>query len=143
MSEEHNAQVFRRWFEEGCSQGNLALIDELYSREYVTHALPPELPPNREGLKLFIGALRSGLPDLQIPVHALVAEGDRVMGRLSLAGTHSGTLLGIPATGRHVDVGLMIIARFDERGLWAEDWSAWDQLGLLQQVGAVPVPAGR
>ena len=143
MSEEQNAALYRRWFDEGCSQGNVDLADELYSVDYVTHALPPDLPPTRDGLKLFITALRAGLPDLQIPVHEVVAEGDRVMGRLSLLGTHDGTLLGIPATGKRVDVGLMIIARFDESGMWAEDWSAWDQLGLLQQLGAVPAPANR
>ena len=143
MSEEQNAAVYRRWFDEGCSQGNIDLVDELYSDEYVTHSLPPDLPPTRDGLKLFITALRAGLPDLQVPVHAVVAEGDRVMGRLSLRGTHNGTLLGIPPTGKHVDVGLMIIARFDGAGLWVEDWSAWDQLGLLQQLGAVPAPASR
>ena len=143
MSEEQNAAVYRRWFDEGCSQGSVDLVDELYSQEYVTHSLPPDLPPTRDGLKLFITALRAGLPDLRVPVHEMVAEGGRVMGRLSLEGTHTGTLLGVPATGKHVDVGLMIIARFDDSGLWVEDWSAWDQLGLLQQLGAVPAPAGR
>lgn len=143
MSEEQNAAVYRRWFDEGCSQGNVDLVDELYSEAYVSHALPPDLPPTRDGLKLFITALRAGLPDLQCPVHQTVAEGDRVMVRLSLLGTHTGTLLGIPPTAKHVDVGLMVIARFDASGLWAEDWSAWDQLGLLQQLGAVPAPAGR
>ena len=143
MSEEQNAAVYRRWFDEGCSQGNVDLVDALYSDEYVTHSLPPDLPPTRDGLKLFITALRAGLPDLQVPVHQVVAEGDRVMGRLSLLGTHNGTLLGIARTGKHVDVGLMIIARFDNSGLWVEDWSAWDQLGLLQQLGAVPAPAAR
>lgn len=143
MSEEQNAAVYRRWFDEGCSQGNVDLADELYSVDYVSHSLPPDLPPTRDGLKLFITALRAGLPDLRVPVHHVVAEGDRVMGRLSLLGTHDGTLLGIPPTGTHVDVGLMIIARFDDSGLWVEDWSAWDQLGLLQQLGAVPAPASR
>ena len=143
MSEEQNAAVYRRWFDEGCSRGNVDLADELYSDGYVTHSLPPDLPPTRDGLKLFITALRAGLPDLQVPVHQVVAEGDRVMGRLSLLGTHDGTLLGIPPTGNRVDVGLMIIARFDSTGLWVEDWSAWDQLGLLQQLGAVPAPAAR
>ena len=143
MSAEHNAAVYRRWFDEGCSQGNIDLADELYSADYVTHSLPPDRPPTRDGLKLFITALRTGLPDLRVPVHEVVAEGERVMGRLSLLGTHNGTLLGIPPTAKHVDVGLMIIARFDDSGLWVEDWSAWDQLGLLQQLGAVPAPAGR
>ena len=86
-------------------------------------------------------ALREGIPDLQCPVEEVVAEGDRVAGRFSLRGTHDGTLLGIPATGKRVDVGVMVIARFDHRGKWNEDWASWDQLGLLQQIGVVPAPA--
>ena len=60
MAAEDNVATYRRWFHEGCSQGNLDLVDELYSREYVTHSLPPDLPPTREGLKTFIRALRGG-----------------------------------------------------------------------------------
>jgi hypothetical protein len=141
MTAVENAMTYRRWFDEGCSKGNLDLADELYSPEYLSHSLPPDLPPTREGLKMFIHALREGIPDLDCPVEQLVAEGDRVAGAFSLRGTHSGTLLGIPATGRTVDVGVMVIARFDQAGKWVEDWNCWDQLGLLQQLGAIPAPA--
>jgi len=139
--QEHNAAAYRRWFDEGCSKGNVELVDELYSPEYVSHSLPQGLPPTRDGLTAFIRALREGIPDLDCPLEYVVAEGDRVAGLLSLRGTHAGTLLGIPATGRTVNVGVMVIARFDESGRWIEDWNCWDQLGLLQQVGAVPAHA--
>lgn len=142
MSTDSNVTAYRRWFDEGCSQGNLSLIDEMYAPGYVSHALPPDLPTNRDGLRAFIGALREGVPDLQCPVEDVVAQGDRVAGRFRMVGTHTGTLLGIPATGRTIDVGVMVIARFDDAGRWAEDWSAWDQLGMLQQIGAIQAPAG-
>jgi predicted ester cyclase len=141
MTEAQNAATFRRWFDEGCSQGNVDLADELYSAEYVTHALGPQFAPTLEGLKMFIRALREGLPDLVCPMEEVVAEGERVAGRFSLRGTHTGTLLGIPATGQQVNVGVMVIARFDERGKWIEDWASWDQLGMLQQLGVIPAPA--
>ena len=141
MSEERNAATFRRWFDEGCSQGNVDLADELYSPGYVTHALGPQFAPTLEGLKMFIRALRQGIPDLQCPMAEVVAEGDRVAGRFSLRGTHSGTLLGIPATGKQVAPGVMVIARFDDLGKWVEDWATWDQLGMLQQLGVIPAPA--
>src|SRR5579859_8037878 len=139
-AEDRNVAMYRRWFDEGCSQGNVDLADELYSPEYVSHSLPPDLPPTRDGLKTFIRALRDGIPDLDCPVEDVVAEGDRVAGRFSLRGTHSGTLLGIPPTHRRVDVGVMVIGRFDETGKWVEDWNCWDQLGLMQQLGLVPAP---
>jgi predicted ester cyclase len=141
MTEAQNAATFRRWFDEGCSQGNVDLADELYSAEYVTHAVGPQFAPTLEGLKMFIRALRQGLPDLRCPMEEVVAEGERVAGRFSLRGTHTGTLLGIPSTGQQVNVGVMVIARFDERGKWVEDWASWDQLGMLQQLGVVPAPA--
>jgi len=136
-----NAATYRRWLDEGCSRGNVDLVDELYAPDYVTHSVGPDLPPTREGLKMFIRALREGLPDLQCPVEEVVAEGDYVAGRFSLRGKHTGTLLGIPATGKRVDVGVMVIARFDRAGKWVEDWACWDQLGLLRQLGAIPAPA--
>jgi predicted ester cyclase len=141
MTAEHNAATYRRWFDEGCSQGNVDLADELYSPDYVTHSVGPDIAPTRDGLKLFIRALREGMPDLQCPVEEVVAEGDRVGGRFSLQGTHLGPLLGIPPTGKRVHAGVMVIARFDGAGKWVEDWASWDQLGMLQQLGVVPTPA--
>jgi predicted ester cyclase len=141
MTEAQNVATYRRWFDEGCSQGNVDLADELYSAEYVSHALGPQFAPTLEGLKMFIRALRQGLPDLQCPMEEVVAEGERVAGRFSLRGTHTGTLLGIPATGQPVNAGVMVIARLDERGKWVEDWASWDQLGMLQQLGVIPTPA--
>jgi len=141
MTAEDNAATYRRWFDEGCSRGNVDLADELYSPDYVSHSLGPDFPPTREGLKVFIRALREGIPDLDCPIEEVVAEGNRVAGRFALRGTHAGSLLGTPGTGRRLDVGVMVIARYDEMGKWIEDWSCWDQLGLLQQIGVVPAPA--
>ena len=141
MTEHDNVATYRRWFDEGCSQGNVDLADELYLPEYVTHALGPDFAPTLEGLKMFIHALREGMPDLNCPVEETVAEGNRVAGRLMLQGTHNGTLFGIPATGKRAAAGLMVIARFDDRGKWVEDWASWDQLGFLQQLGVIPAPA--
>jgi predicted ester cyclase len=141
MTAEDNATSYRRWFDEGCSRGNVDLADELYSPDYVSHSLGPDFPPTVDGLKAFIRSLREGIPDLSCPVDQVIAEGDRVAGRFALKGTHNGTLLGIPATGKKVDVGAMVIARFDEAGNWVEDWANWDQLGLLQQLGVIPAPA--
>jgi predicted ester cyclase len=141
MTEDDNVATYRRWFDEGCSQGNVDLADELYSPEYVTHALGPDFAPTLAGLKMFIRALREGMPDLHCPVEVAFAERDRVAGRLTLQGTQTGTLFGIPATGKHAAAGLMVIARFDDRGKWVEDWASWDQLGFLQQLGVIPAPA--
>src|SRR5258708_7084307 len=132
MTEADNAATYRRWFDEGCSRGNVDLADELYSPDYVTHAVGPDLPPTLDGLKMFIRALRQGIPDLQCPVEEVVAEGDRVAGRFSMRGTNAGTLFGIPATGKPVDVGGRVITRFNEAGNGVEDWPSWDQPGIIR-----------
>jgi predicted ester cyclase len=117
------------------------LADELYSHDYVTHAVGPDLPPTLDGLKMFIRALREGIPDLQCPMAQVVAEGDRVAGRFSMRGMHAGTLLCISATGKPFDVGVMVITRFDAAGKWVvEDWASWDQLGMMQQLGVIAAP---
>ena len=141
MTAQDNAATYRRWFDEGCSRGNVDLADELYSPDYVSHSFPPGFAPTVEGLKAFVRAWHEGMPDVQFPVEDVVAEGDRVAGRLRARGTHTGTLFGIAATGKRVDVGVMVIARFDESGKWIEDWAVVDQLGMLQQLGAIPAPA--
>ena len=72
--------------------------------------------------------------------HFFLAEGrctGRVAGRFRMRGTHNGTLFGIPATGKPVDVGVMVIACFDETGKWVEDWASWDQVGMMQQIGVI------
>ena len=140
MTAQENAATYRRWFDEGCSRGNVDLADTLYSPDYVTHSVGPDFAPTLEGLKMFIRALREGIPDAEFPIHDVVAEGDTVAGRFSMRGTHNGTLLGIPATGRSVDVSVMVFARFDARGKWVEDWANLDRMGLLEQLGALPGP---
>lgn len=141
MTAEANAATYRRWFDEGCSQGNVDLADELYSPDYVSHSFGPDFPPTLAGLKTFVRAWYEGMPDVQFPLEDVVAEDDRVAGRFRIRGTHTGTLFGIPATGKRVDIGVMVIARFDAAGKWVEDWAAIDRLGMLQQLGVIPAPA--
>ena len=135
MTVEDNVATFRRWFDEGCSRGNVNLADELYSPDYVTHSVGPDLPPTLEGLKMFIRALRQGIPDLQCPMEEVVAEGDRVAGRFTMGHARRKPVRH-PSHREGVNVGVMVIARFDEAGKWVEDWASWDQLGMLQQLAS-------
>ena len=127
----------RRLPEELLTQGDLAVADEVLAPDCLHHA-PAPLAPGIEGLKHWARALRRAFPDLLALVEDEIAEGDTVVQRLTLSGTHRGSFLGIPATGRRVAWQLVAIQRLDRDGKVAEQWATWDRLGLLRQLGALP-----
>jgi steroid delta-isomerase-like uncharacterized protein len=138
MSAEEHKRLIRRWWD-GLSQGNAAeLIDEVYAPDYVLH--DPSLPEpvqGGEGVREFIAAVTAAFPDGQATIEDLIAEGDRVMQRVTFRGTHQGEFLGVPATGRTVSAWVMVISRM-AGGKVAEEWQLVDGLGLMQQLGALP-----
>jgi predicted ester cyclase len=83
---------------------------------------------------------RAGYSDAQITVDDQIAEGDKVASRWTGRGTHDGELMGIAPTGKHVAVAGLTISRV-ENGRVVEEWTNWDTLGMLQQLGAIPAPA--
>jgi steroid delta-isomerase-like uncharacterized protein len=130
----------RRLPEELLTQGDLAVADELLAPDCVHHA-PAPLAPGPEGAKRWVRALRRAFPDLRALVEDEIAEGDTIVQRLTLSGTHRGTFLGIPPTGERVTWQLMAIQRLYPGGKVAEVRAIWDQLGLLRQLGVPPTVA--
>jgi len=138
MSIEQNKAIVSRWVEEFWNQQNLALIDEIMAPNYILHN--PDGPvQGREAFRQFAAGFQTAIPDLHVTVETMIAEGDKVVWRYLLRGTHTGDLLGIPATGLPVALTGIIISRF-AGGMWGEDWQNNDLLGMLQQIGAVPAP---
>jgi predicted ester cyclase len=93
-----------------------------------------------EGAKQKWAMYLAGLPDLRVTIEELVAEGDKVAVRRSYAGTHRGELLGVPPTGKQLQLGGISIFRLTG-GKIAEHWEQLDRLTLMQQLGVVPTPA--
>jgi steroid delta-isomerase-like uncharacterized protein len=138
MSEENEALV-RRYFEEIWDKGNLALIDELFTTDFVRHGPTGTEGEVRglEGFKGLVSSYRTGLPDLRIPIEDLMAEGDRVVTRWRARGTHQGELLGNAPTGNQASITGILIDRISG-GKIEEEWVAYDTLHLMQQIGGVP-----
>lgn len=90
------------------------------------------------GLRRLADALRPAIPDMTLPIEDVVAEGDRVLVRLRVRGTHGGDLLGVPATGRAIDIAVMDLFRIGD-GRLVEHWALLDNLGLLRQVGVTAI----
>jgi steroid delta-isomerase-like uncharacterized protein len=133
--------ISRRVFE-GISAGNLAVVDEHFDRGWRFHHddVPPQ-PLGPEFLKGLVTIVRNGFPDARWTVHDMVSEGDKVVIRYSLSGTHRGEFRGMAPTGKQVQVNGIAIERF-EKGRITESWDLWDDARLLQQLGVSASPAG-
>ena len=142
-NQEGNKALVRRWFREVWNEGREATIDELFAKDGVAYGLGEGEAEVRgpAAFKPFVHNLRGSLPDIQIGIHDIMAEDDKVMVRVLLEGTHSGPGLGVPPTGRRVRVAGIVVVRFS-RGQLIEAWNSWDQLGLLRQIGALPAAKG-
>ena len=136
-----NKTKLRRFVEEGLNKGNMALVDETIAPDAVDHALPPGLPPNREGVKMFFTGFRAAFPDLTYMIDDEVEEGDRIVQRVTGRGTMKGDFQGMPATGKTGTWQEMHIARMSG-GMIAEHWAVVDQMGMLISLGVMPPPGG-
>lgn len=140
MSTEQNKSIVRRWVEEGWNKQNLALIDELYTPDFYQHEPGPETATDRESLKTFVAGYLAVFPDLHFTIEDLVAEGDRVTWRFAATGTHKGPFMGAPASGKTATITGIIIFRLEDSRI-AEGWLNLDVLGMLQQIGVLPMAA--
>jgi steroid delta-isomerase-like uncharacterized protein len=132
--------VVTRLYEEPW-KGNWDVIDELVSADYVGHdPTEPEPIRGREALRESIEKYVGAFPGGTITIEEQITDGDRVATRWTARGTHMGEIAGIGPTGKEVTVSGVTIARL-EGGIVAEEWATWDSLGLLIQLGAIPVSA--
>ena len=140
MSAEQNKSIIRRWVEQGWNQGKVAVVDELYAADVVQHDPSSPVSVNSaDALKQYVAGFRSAMPDLQFSIDDLLAEGDKVLWRFTSRGTHNGPLMGIPATGRSANVTGMVLFRLANNKI-VEVWVNFDTLGMLQQIGVIPMP---
>ena len=135
---EKNKAIFRRYVEEVFNKGNLHLVDEIFDK-YISHRSDGGMDERGpEDVKRFIGEFRHAFPDFHSTIEYQVAEGDMVVTRWRASGTHLGEFRGIPPTGKVVAVTGIGVFRFSEEGRVVESWDNLDELGILQQMGAIP-----
>src|ERR687884_1885990 len=102
-TEEENKASFRRYLEEAWNQSNLEVIDEIFDR-YISHQPDGSvLERGPEDVKRFVGEFRSAFPDLRMIIEEQIAEGDKVVSRGTIRGTHQGEFRGMAPTGEEVD----------------------------------------
>src|SRR5664280_909752 len=119
------------------SAGDVDGFGECLADDFVEHEETPGLAPTKEGVKAFFRMYLAAFPDLRLNAEDVLASGDKVVARLRATGTHQGGFMGIPATGKRVDVQLIDIFRLGD-GLVREHWGVIDALAMMQQLGVVP-----
>jgi steroid delta-isomerase-like uncharacterized protein len=132
-----HAATMRRAYEL-LNAGDIEGFGELLADDFVEHEESPGLEPTKDGVKQFFHMYRAAFPDLLMEAQDVLVSGDKVVARVRATGTNKGEFMGMPATGKHVDVQLIDIIRFGDDGLAREHWGVFDALGMMQQLGAIP-----
>lgn len=138
MSTEENKAVVRRFEQDVWNGRNPSLVDEFFAASHVFRAAGSP-PLDREGHRQMIADFQRAFPDGQDTTDDLIADGDKVAHRWTYRGTHTGEFQGIPPTGKRVTLTGISIWRVEE-GKIVESWHELDTLGMMQQLGVIPVP---
>jgi len=121
---------------EAINTGNLALLDKFVAPGYVEHS---EGFQGVEPFRQQVAAFRAAFPDLRVAIEDVLTDGDRFASRTTVTGTHTGDLMGMPATGKRISVEAVDIGRVHD-GQAAERWGGLNMYALLTQLGVIPAP---
>lgn len=142
MSAEQSKALVWRFYEELWNNRKISVADQIYAPDCVTHQLvsgaePAGAPRSPESIKHHVTEWLTGFPDLRFEVEQMLGEGELVMSRSVMRGTHLGKWLGIPPSGKQVSIRMIVTHRV-VNGRIAEDWVLVEALGFFQQLGLLP-----
>jgi steroid delta-isomerase-like uncharacterized protein len=139
MSTEENKAVVRRFYEvhNKGKEALMAALEELYAPDYVLHGTGGFGDMDLAAMKQMVPTFYTAFPDVHMAVEDLIAEGDKVVSRYTFCATHQGDFMGIPPTGKQVSFTGIEIDRIKD-GKFVESWVNEDDLGMTQQLGAIP-----
>ena len=120
------------------SAGDVDGFGDQLADDFVDHEELPGLSPTKEGVKTFFKMYVAAFPDLRVVPEDVLTSGDKVVSRTRATGTHQGELMGLPATGKSINVQFIDIIRFGDDGLAREHWGVFDTMTMMQQLGVVP-----
>jgi steroid delta-isomerase-like uncharacterized protein len=132
-----NAATLRRLYDL-INVGDIDGFGSILAADFVEHEVTPGLAPTKDGVKEFFRMQRTAFPDLHMAVEDAFASGDKAVARVRYTGTNHGPFMGMPATGKGVDVQLMDMFRVGDDGLVHEHWGVIDLMTMIQQLGVVP-----
>ena len=133
-----NIDLFRIFIEKGFSKGDVSVFDTYASPDFIEHQHGFN-PQNATGVKKAIENLHQAFPDFSLTIEELIADNDKVWGRMTGRGTHKNQFGPIPATGKKFEITVIDIMKFKD-GKLVEHWGVADRLSLMEQLGMKPPP---
>jgi steroid delta-isomerase-like uncharacterized protein len=135
-------QLVNRFVEELWNERRLEVADAIFAKDCVTHQLRSGVPVDAvprgpQVIKEHVAGWIASFPDLRFSIEQMLSEGDRVVTLLLMEGTHQGAWLGIPASGKKMQIRMFTVHRVVQ-GKIVEDWVLVESLGVFQQLGVVP-----
>jgi steroid delta-isomerase-like uncharacterized protein len=135
-----NEQKTRAYYDAVWNERKLELIDDWVTDDFVGHySASPEPVRGRAGFRAFVEEALDALPDLRMTIEDTIVQGEKVVSRVRMTGTHTGPMRGFAPTGRKIDVWYIAIEHYRD-GRCAEEWACSDDIGLARQIGALPPP---
>jgi steroid delta-isomerase-like uncharacterized protein len=135
MTTDQNKKIIQRLFTEGICKRNLDVIDQLVDPNFINHGIP-DAQRGPEGFKDIIRTFTDAFPDMDVSIESIIAEADMVATRGRWKATHQNQFMGIPATGKSVQVYYIDFWKV-ANGKCVENWVQMDFLSLMQQLGVV------
>jgi steroid delta-isomerase-like uncharacterized protein len=120
------------------TSGDIDGFGDLIADDLVEHEEMPGLAPTKEGVLDMFRMYRAAFPDMRMDAEEVLVSGNKTVTRVRATGTHEGELMGMPPTGKSVDVKLIDIMQFDDTGMIREHWGIVDMWSMMQQLGAIP-----
>lgn len=133
MSTEDNKNIVRR-YQDAYNTGDFIALAEVVAADVLTPNIAPGMPPGLEGAIAVHQTTLLGMPDYWTTIEDLIAEGDKVVVRVTMTGTHTGNFWGVPPTGRRVNLTAIYIVRIAD-GKIVEHWGEEDGMKVFKQLG--------
>jgi steroid delta-isomerase-like uncharacterized protein len=131
-----NKENYARFYNEVLNNGNINAADEIIDRDVVSHSPLPGQEAGLEGFKKAISGFRNAFPDLRSAPQDILAEGDKVIGRFIVTGTHRGEFMNMVPTGKSFQYEEIVIVKF-KNGKITEHWAVADTVSFLEQLGLI------
>jgi steroid delta-isomerase-like uncharacterized protein len=132
MTSRNKATVIR-FNKEFLEQGNVDVLPELVADDFINHTAAGAVPSNVDGLRQFVGMFHQGFSDFQIDLHEQIEEKDTVATRKTIRATHTGEIMGHPATGKQVVFHVMDFVKLRD-GKYVEHWGQNNILQVIQEL---------